>query len=175
MDLIGKLTQTKRGHQRRLKSRSSKPGFKVEDRVWRQNIRSQQRKGGKLDANFLGPYTIKALQGKSADLEGENGQESAPHNSTSGSNTSSPNTSGPDTSGPDTSGPNISGPDSSGPNISSPNICHCGPLEGPPHSSTSGPNTCHCGPQKGVPYDSNSDCKISSTNIGSLSLQPIPG
>ncbi len=32
--------------------------FKVGDREWRQNIRSQQRKGGKLEANFLGPYTV---------------------------------------------------------------------------------------------------------------------
>ncbi|KAJ8359095.1 hypothetical protein SKAU_G00156200 [Synaphobranchus kaupii] len=122
---------------RRLKSRSSKPGFKVGDRVWRQNTRSQQRKGGKLDANFLGPYTIKALQGKSADLEGENGQEGPPHSSTSGPDTSGPDTSGPDTSGPDTSGPDTSGPDTSGPDTSGPDT------SGP---DTSGPNICHCGP-----------------------------
>ena len=59
--------------RRRLKSGAPKPNFKVGDQVWRQNIRSQQRKGGKLDANFLGPYNITAIQGKSADLQGENG------------------------------------------------------------------------------------------------------
>ena len=59
--------------RRRLKSGAPKPNFKVGDQVWRQNIRNQQRKGGKLDANFLGPYTITAIQGKSADLQGENG------------------------------------------------------------------------------------------------------
>nr|XP_055055419.1 uncharacterized protein LOC129440231 [Misgurnus anguillicaudatus] len=43
--------------------------FKVGDRVWRENKRSQQRKGGKLEANFLGPFTVTFLDGKSADLE----------------------------------------------------------------------------------------------------------
>ncbi|KAL4008573.1 hypothetical protein ACER0C_002425 [Sarotherodon galilaeus] len=36
--------------------------FKVGDKVLRANIRSQQRKGGKLEANFLGPYVITAIQ-----------------------------------------------------------------------------------------------------------------
>lgn len=43
------------------------------DRVWRKNVRSQQRKGGKLEANYLGPFTIIALEEKSADLEDERG------------------------------------------------------------------------------------------------------
>ncbi|CAI5654760.1 unnamed protein product [Oreochromis niloticus] len=47
--------------------------FKVGDKVLRANIRSQQRKGGKLEANFLGPYIITAIQGKSADLQDSNG------------------------------------------------------------------------------------------------------
>ncbi|XP_039898953.1 transcription initiation factor TFIID subunit 4-like [Simochromis diagramma] len=46
--------------------------FKVGDKVLRANI-SQQRKGGKLEANFLGPYIITAIQGKSADLQDSNG------------------------------------------------------------------------------------------------------
>jgi len=43
--------------------------YKVGDKVWRQNVRSQQRKGGKLEANYQGPFIITALDGKSADLE----------------------------------------------------------------------------------------------------------
>ncbi|KAJ4928822.1 hypothetical protein JOQ06_004446, partial [Pogonophryne albipinna] len=52
---------------------SGKTIFKVGDKVWRQNKRSQQRKGGKFEPNCLGPFTIKSLQGKSADLQGEKG------------------------------------------------------------------------------------------------------
>ncbi|KAI9542211.1 hypothetical protein NQZ68_022264, partial [Dissostichus eleginoides] len=40
---------------------------------WRQNIRSQQRKGGKLEPNLLVPFTIQSLQGNSADLQGGKG------------------------------------------------------------------------------------------------------
>ncbi|XP_056606892.1 uncharacterized protein LOC130424925 [Triplophysa dalaica] len=53
--------------QKKCQSLISK--FKVGDKVWRQNVRTKQRKGGKLDANFLGPFTITSLEGKSADLE----------------------------------------------------------------------------------------------------------
>ncbi|XP_041843372.1 uncharacterized protein LOC121641350 [Melanotaenia boesemani] len=59
--------------KKRLKSLGKSIDFAVGDMVLRQNIRSQQRKGGKLEANFLGPFTIIALAGKSADLQGENG------------------------------------------------------------------------------------------------------
>ncbi|XDV11184.1 hypothetical protein PO909_000192 [Leuciscus waleckii] len=55
------------------KQKKAQKEFKVGDKVWRKNIRSQQRKGGKLEANFLGPYTITKLEGKSADLEDEGG------------------------------------------------------------------------------------------------------
>ena len=57
----------------RMKAQINKTTFVVGDKVWRQNIRSQQRKGGKLASNFLGPFTITALEGKSADLLGDNG------------------------------------------------------------------------------------------------------
>ncbi len=36
--------------------------------MWRLNVRSQQRKGGKFDQNYLGTYTIAASVGKSVDL-----------------------------------------------------------------------------------------------------------
>ncbi|KAL6455441.1 hypothetical protein MHYP_G00361070 [Metynnis hypsauchen] len=49
--------------------------FAVGEKVLRRNIRSQQRKGGKLDRDFLGPFTITSLQGKSADLIDDNGIE----------------------------------------------------------------------------------------------------
>ncbi|KAJ8369218.1 hypothetical protein SKAU_G00092460 [Synaphobranchus kaupii] len=67
-DNVRKVQESTR---RRLKSGAPKPDFKVGDQVLRQNVRSQQRKGGKLEANFLGPYIITALQGKSADLQGD--------------------------------------------------------------------------------------------------------
>ncbi|XP_051975103.1 arp2/3 complex-activating protein rickA-like [Xyrauchen texanus] len=53
--------------------KSQKIKFSVGDRVWRLNVRSQQRKGGKLDPDFLGPYTVKTIEGKSADLADERG------------------------------------------------------------------------------------------------------
>ncbi len=59
--------------RRQTKPKKALNTFKVGDRVWRQNIRSQQRKGGKLEANFIGPYTITLLEGKSADLVDERG------------------------------------------------------------------------------------------------------
>ncbi|XP_037113220.1 protein transport protein SEC31-like [Syngnathus acus] len=49
------------------------PTVHIGDLVLRQNIRSQQRKGGKLSPNFLGPYKIVAIEGKTADLQDENG------------------------------------------------------------------------------------------------------
>ena len=45
----------------------------VGDRVMRLNVRSQQRKGGKLDPNYHGPFTIIKIEGKSADLQDDNG------------------------------------------------------------------------------------------------------
>nr|XP_049579031.1 protein diaphanous homolog 1-like isoform X2 [Syngnathus scovelli]XP_049579032.1 protein diaphanous homolog 1-like isoform X2 [Syngnathus scovelli] len=49
------------------------PTVHIGDLVLRQNIRSQQRKGGKLNPDFLGPYKIVAIEGKTADLQDENG------------------------------------------------------------------------------------------------------
>ncbi|RXN34375.1 myosin-1 isoform X3 [Labeo rohita] len=59
--------------RRQTKDKKGLNKFKVGDRVWRKNIRSQQRKGGKLEANFLGPYIIILLEDKSADLVDERG------------------------------------------------------------------------------------------------------
>ena len=39
--------------KRSMKEGAAKPALKVGDKVWRQNVRSQQRKGGKLEPNFL--------------------------------------------------------------------------------------------------------------------------
>nr|XP_049586316.1 mucin-7-like isoform X3 [Syngnathus scovelli]XP_049586317.1 mucin-7-like isoform X3 [Syngnathus scovelli] len=49
------------------------PTVHIGDLVLRQNIRSQQKKGEKLNPNFLGPYKIVAIEGKTADLQDENG------------------------------------------------------------------------------------------------------
>ncbi|XP_062850642.1 uncharacterized protein LOC134323471 [Trichomycterus rosablanca] len=49
-------------------SRAAAHTFVPGEKVLRRNIRSQQRKGGKLERDFLGPFTITSLQGKSANL-----------------------------------------------------------------------------------------------------------
>ncbi|KAJ4927212.1 hypothetical protein JOQ06_014947 [Pogonophryne albipinna] len=65
------VTRAQEKTRQRLKSASGKTVFKVGEKVWRQNKRSQQRKGGKLEPHCLRPFTIVNLQGKSADLQGE--------------------------------------------------------------------------------------------------------
>ncbi len=47
--------------------------FSVGQKVLRKNIRTQQRKGGKLERSWLGPYEIIHLKDKSADLRDEKG------------------------------------------------------------------------------------------------------
>ncbi|RXN03986.1 gypsy retrotransposon integrase 1-like protein [Labeo rohita] len=47
--------------------------FSVGQKVLRKNIRTQQRKGGKLERSWLGPYEIIFLKDKSADLRDEKG------------------------------------------------------------------------------------------------------
>ncbi len=42
--------------------------------VLRQNKRSQQRKGGKLDPDFFGPYTVTKVDGKSIDIVDDHGK-----------------------------------------------------------------------------------------------------
>ncbi|MED6259683.1 hypothetical protein ATANTOWER_028272 [Ataeniobius toweri] len=49
------------------------PKFHVGMKVWQLNVRSQQRKGGKLDSNYLRPYTIVSITGKSVDLQDNQG------------------------------------------------------------------------------------------------------
>ena len=66
-DAIANRKKTKKG-------KLPPPNFKVGDKVWRQNVRIQQRKGGKLDPDYLGPFTIVALQNKSTDLSNEEGR-----------------------------------------------------------------------------------------------------
>ncbi|KAL2098358.1 hypothetical protein ACEWY4_007565 [Coilia grayii] len=45
----------------------------VGEKVLRKNIRTLQRKGGKLERSWLGPYTITKIENKSADLLDKNG------------------------------------------------------------------------------------------------------
>lgn len=69
----GNITKQQERTSRRMKHGAPKSALKIGDQVWRQNVRNQQRKGGKLEANFLGPFTVMALHGKSADLLREDG------------------------------------------------------------------------------------------------------
>ncbi|XP_039637094.1 matrix metalloproteinase-9-like [Perca fluviatilis] len=48
--------------------------FEVGDKVLRKNIREEQRKGGKMERELLGPYTIASIEGKSVDLLVANGK-----------------------------------------------------------------------------------------------------
>ncbi|CAM4276443.1 unnamed protein product [Leuciscus chuanchicus] len=49
--------------------------IQVGDRVLRQNIRSRQRKGGKLNPDYLGPYTVINVEGKSIDVVDDEGKQ----------------------------------------------------------------------------------------------------
>jgi hypothetical protein len=62
----------KQGKRQKVRSRSA---FAVGQRVVRKNIRMQQRKGGKLERTWLGPYTITKLENKSADLRDDKGRQ----------------------------------------------------------------------------------------------------
>lgn len=69
----GNIRESQKSTKRPTGKSAPQSTIKIGDRVWRQNIRSQQRKGGKLEANYLGPFTVVALEGKSVDLEREDG------------------------------------------------------------------------------------------------------
>ncbi|KAL0192336.1 hypothetical protein M9458_010632, partial [Cirrhinus mrigala] len=64
--------------QKQVRKRKLEKGkavvMQVGDRVVRQNKRSQQRKGGKLDPDYFGPYTVTKVDGKSVDLLDEYGK-----------------------------------------------------------------------------------------------------
>lgn len=56
----------------KIKRKREKAGvdvnFEVGDKVLRKNIREEQRKGGKMETSMLGPFSIKNIDGKSADI-----------------------------------------------------------------------------------------------------------
>ncbi|XP_049330336.1 uncharacterized protein LOC125798996 [Astyanax mexicanus] len=60
--------------RKRLRSKLPEQNLQVGDVVLRRNIRSQQQKGGKLDPEFLGPFTVSKIDGKSIDLVVSNGK-----------------------------------------------------------------------------------------------------
>ncbi len=39
-----------------------------------QNVQSRQRKGGKLDPDYIGPYTVMNVDGKAIDLKDDKGR-----------------------------------------------------------------------------------------------------
>ena len=49
--------------------------FKVGDLVLKRNKRLEQRKGGKLEPDILGPYRIVTIEGKIADIGAEKGEK----------------------------------------------------------------------------------------------------
>lgn len=59
--------------QETVKKKQPLTTFKVGDKVWRRNIRAEQRKGGEHESNYHGPFTITCLEGKSADFEDARG------------------------------------------------------------------------------------------------------
>ena len=68
---VEKVQERTRGRLQSLKKRAS---FKVGDMVWRKNVRSLQRKGGKLDPEFLGPFKVVNIEEKSVDLVDSSGK-----------------------------------------------------------------------------------------------------
>ena len=77
---IGKILLCAEGNTKKAQEKMKRMSLKssiqkcnVGDTVWRLNISSRQRKGGKLDPNFLGPYTVLSVENKSADLVDVNG------------------------------------------------------------------------------------------------------
>ncbi|KAI4801528.1 hypothetical protein KUCAC02_019422 [Chaenocephalus aceratus] len=54
--------------RKRKVKKGQEDNFQVGDQVLRRNVRQEQRKGGKLDDDWLGPYTILELEGKKAVL-----------------------------------------------------------------------------------------------------------
>ncbi|KAL0148170.1 hypothetical protein M9458_056491, partial [Cirrhinus mrigala] len=62
-----------------FKKRKLEKGMSVDiqvgDRVLQQNVRSRQRKGGKLDPDYLGPYTVVRVEGKSLDVVNDEGKQ----------------------------------------------------------------------------------------------------
>ncbi|KAK0134806.1 hypothetical protein N1851_029482 [Merluccius polli] len=68
---VEKVQERTRG---RLQSLQKRMSFKVGDMVWRKNVRSLQRKVGKLDPEFLGPFTVVNIEEKSVDLVDSSGK-----------------------------------------------------------------------------------------------------
>ena len=60
--------------RKRKLSKGAYDSFMVGDKVLRKNIRQEQRKGGKLEADLLGPFTITQIEEKSVDLRNDKGK-----------------------------------------------------------------------------------------------------
>uniref|UniRef100_A0A3Q3FUA3 Integrase catalytic domain-containing protein n=1 Tax=Labrus bergylta TaxID=56723 RepID=A0A3Q3FUA3_9LABR len=60
--------------RKRKLAKGDDDNFVVGDKVLRKNICQEQRKGGKLETDFFGPFTIKHIDGKSADLKSITGK-----------------------------------------------------------------------------------------------------
>ena len=72
-DVYAKVEKNIAEGQERVRKRKLSKGeddnFVVGDRVLRKNILQKQRKGGKLEADLMGPFTITHIDGKSVDLK----------------------------------------------------------------------------------------------------------
>ncbi|KAJ8246487.1 hypothetical protein GJAV_G00268370 [Gymnothorax javanicus] len=76
-DVYAKVDANRTEGQARVRKRKLSKGeddcFVVGDQVLRKNIRQEQRKGGKLETDLLGPFTITNIDGKRADLKTRKG------------------------------------------------------------------------------------------------------
>ncbi|XP_073802847.1 uncharacterized protein [Danio rerio] len=59
---------------RKRLSKKAQFNLQVGAKVWRRNVRSEQRKGGKLDPEYFGPFVVTKIQGKSVDLVDSEGR-----------------------------------------------------------------------------------------------------
>uniref|UniRef100_A0AAQ4QPV2 Integrase catalytic domain-containing protein n=1 Tax=Gasterosteus aculeatus aculeatus TaxID=481459 RepID=A0AAQ4QPV2_GASAC len=62
------IAETQEKVRKRKLAKGDDDSFAVGDKVLRKNIREEQRKGGKLETDLLGPYMAIHIDGKSADL-----------------------------------------------------------------------------------------------------------
>ncbi|XP_049930170.1 uncharacterized protein LOC126408578 [Epinephelus moara] len=76
MTTYAQVTQNVKKSQEKIRKRKLERGlednFKVGDVVLKKNIREEQRKGGKMDSDMLGPFTVTAIKGKLVSLTNAN-------------------------------------------------------------------------------------------------------
>ncbi|XP_060738578.1 uncharacterized protein LOC132854302 [Tachysurus vachellii] len=74
MDIVDFNVEKTINRRKRRLSNQTQQSLQVGYMVWRRNVRSEQRKGGKLDPDYFGPFMITKIEGKSVDLVDSDGR-----------------------------------------------------------------------------------------------------